>query len=210
MQITVFGASGKVGHLVVEEAHRRGHTVVAFIHNRNLFVPNNRLIIVKGDIHNAADVEKALNNSEAAISCLGSWGTKSHDVVSTAVRALIPAMEQQGIKRIITLTGAGAKLNLDKPAGPGHRLFMSLISPLPAGKVFRDGEEHMRLLAASGLDWTIIRSPVMNNIGGAGYTLSTKVGSPLATVSRQSVATAILDQLENTDTIHAAPIIHRR
>lgn len=209
MQVTIFGASGKVGSLAVEEALRRGYTVVAFIHNRELFVPNNRLITKKGDIYNADDIAAALKGSDAVISCLGSWGTQRRNVLTTAMQTIIPAMEQQNISRIVTLTGSGANQPGHK-AGRGYEAMMKLLSPLPAGKVFKDGEEHMRMLAQSSLAWTTVRSPIMNNFGGKKYKLSLKPGLPISTISRQAVANSLLDQLDATDFVRQAPIIHRQ
>jgi putative NADH-flavin reductase len=208
MQITVFGASGKVGTLVVEEALRRGFTVTAFIHRRNLFAPSGNLAIVQGDIYNSTDVAKALRGSQAVVSCLGSWGTPKKNVLASAVQAIIPAMHEHKIQRIITLTGSSA---LEPGASPQltHRLLLRLLAPFPAGKVFYDGEEHMRLLAQSGLDWTTVRSPVMNNIGKA-YTLNLRPANPWETITRTSVAKALLDQIQSSDFRAAAPVIHRK
>ena len=205
MQITVFGAAGKVGTLVVEDALRRGYTVVAFVHNHSLFSPSGKLIIVHGDVYKATDVADALQGSQAVISCLGSWGTPKRNVLTTAMEALIPAMEQAGISRIISLTGSGAAA----PGEKGQEWLLKLLSPFPAGKVFRDGQDHMRMLADSDLQWTTLRSPVMTGFGKPGYQLKPKAGGPLATVRRSAVATALLDQLDATNFIRTAPVLYR-
>lgn len=209
MQITVFGASGKVGSLVVEELLKRGHTVVAFVHSHDLFSPSGKLIIVKGDVYKSSDVAGALRGSDAVISCLGSWGSSKRDVVSAAMKSLIPAMDSAGIQRIVTLTGSGAKApgQVDSFA---HSAVMALSKPFPAGKVFEDGEKHMELLASSDLDWTTLRSPVMTNGGHKGYSLNTNMGGPLETISRIGVANALIDQLESKQFLHKAPILHRK
>ncbi len=209
MQITVFGASGKVGSLVVESALRRGYTVVAFVHRTNLFSPSGELIVVRGDVYNKNDVASALRGSDAVISCLGSWGTPKKDVLTVAMRAIIPAMEASGMPRIITLTGSGAKAPGEHETS-SHRLVMVLVKPFPAHKVFLDGERHMELLAASGLSWTTVRSPVMTSFGREGYRLDLKTQSPLATAHRTAVANALLDQLDSTEFLCHAPFIHRR
>lgn len=207
MQITVFGASGKVGSLVVEEALRRGYSVVAFVHHHNLFSPSGKLIIVEGDVYNSEQVSTALKGSDAVISCLGSWGTPKKDVLTAAMRSIVPAMQVRDIQRIVTVTGSGANI-------PGQRasiVHKSLLR-LPiygAGKVFSDGEAHMRLLADSSLKWTTLRSPVMTNGGRKGYYLNMSAGSVLGTISRSAVATALLDQLERDDYLCASPVIHR-
>jgi len=207
MQITVFGASGKVGSLVVEEALRRGLSVVAFVHSHDLFVPNNRLRVIKGDIYSAKDAAGALEGSNAVISCLGSWGTKKRNVLTAAMRNIIPVMTEQKIDRIITLTGSGAGAP-DHTASSLHRLFMRATASFPAGKVFRDGEEHMKLLAASQLDWTTLRSPIMTAGRATAYMLSMDAGSAL--IRRATVARALVDQLADTAYLRQAPIITRK
>ena len=207
MQITIFGASGKVGSLVVEEALRRGHTVIAFTHSRDLFVPSNKMGVIKGDIHRAEDVQKALKSSDAVISTLGSWHSKSKDILSSAMKTIIPAMEAAGITRIVTLTGAGAFDEKDNPPA-GQKIAHAVLGSF-AGKILQDGEQHMRLLRASNLDWTVIRSPVMSSFGGEHYKLSSKLPKLFDLVPRKAVATALLDQLQSPEHVRDAPVIYR-
>ncbi|MBC7582106.1 NAD(P)H-binding protein [Aeromicrobium sp.] len=204
MQITIFGASGSVGRLVVSEALKRGYDVVAFVHNHNPFEELNHLTIVKGDIANSGDITKALLGSEAVISCLGSWGQPGRNVLTTAMTAIIPAMKAQKITRIITLTGSGA-MAPDVTEGLGHKLFMKAMAPFPAGKVFHDGEQHMKLLAVSSLDWTSLRSPIMKSKGTSAYQLTSKASN--ARLPRSAVVAALIDQLTLTEYIYQAPII---
>ena len=208
MQITVFGASGKVGGRVVELALERGYTVIAFVHSHDPFVGTPNLIVKKGNIYRGEDIEDAIKGSEAVVSCLGSWGTKKRNVLTSAMKNIIPTMQNQKIARIVTLTGSGANAP-DHKAGVIYKLMMKLLAPFPAGKVFSDGEQHMRLLAETDLQWTTLRSPVMNNFGKKDYRLSLKAGLPLATINREAVATAMLDELEKADFAQQAPIIHR-
>ncbi len=207
MQITVFGASGKVGRLVVAEALKRRYDVVAFVHKHNPLVENEHLTVQTGDVARTADVMRALQGSEAVISCLGSWGQPGRNVQVTAMDVIIPAMEAQGPTRIITLTGSGA-LPPDVVPSLGNKLFMKLLSPFPAGKVFHDGEQHMKLLAASSLDWTSLRSPIMKNDGDSGYTLDEKPASAFGRVPRSAVVMALVDQLDSQQFLQRAPVIN--
>ncbi len=212
MQITIFGASGKVGRLVVAEALRRGYNVRAVVHRDNVLSPNTHLTIVEADVYNADDIAMALQDSEAVISCLGSWGRKTaagnRNVLTAAMKLIIPAMKNAKIRRIVTLTGSGAA---DPNVRPGlvHTLVMKVLQPFPAGRVFKDGELHMQLLKNSDLDWTTVRSPVMSDRGGPRYKLSMKASLHFITASRSSVATSMLDQLESTEWLRRAPIITR-
>lgn len=205
MTITVFGASGKVGRLVVAEALRRGISVRAFVHRANPFEPAANLTIIQGDIYSSKDVERALDGADAVVSCLGSWGTPKRNVLTTAMSAIIPAMHAHKIIRIVTLTGSGA-IAPDKKPGLLHRLFMKSIAWTPAGKVFADGEQHMRLLLASDLEWTTIRSPVMKNGKRAAYRLVRDGSSAVPRINRAAVVAAMLDQLQGDDWLRQAPV----
>ena len=209
MQITVFGASGKVGVRVVELALKKGYSVVALVHRHNPFqntIPN--LTVRQGDIRNPQDVEDALRGSRAVVSTLGSWHSKHKDILTTAMRVIVPEMKTFGIRRIVTLTGADALAPGEKPSGT-HKLTHVLLG-IGAGKVLGDGEAHMRVLNESGLVWTTVRSPVMNNFGAHEYRLGMHPVSLRATIRRQAVAQALVDQIRRPEFIGKAPIISRK
>ena len=209
MQITVFGASGKVGVRVVELALKRGYRVVAFVHRRDPFQGTPNLIIKRGNIRNPQAVEEALKGSKVVISTLGSWHGKHQDILTTAMRVIIPEMEILGIRRIVTLTGADA-LAPGETANGTHKLTHILLG-IAAGKVLGDGEAHMRVLAESKLAWTTLRSPVMNNFGAHDtYRLGLEPLPLHATIRRQMVAKAIVDQIRRPEFVRKAPIISRK
>lgn len=207
MRVTVFGASGKVGSLVVQEALARGHEVVAFTHSKDLS-PAAGLRVVKGDIYDAESATGAIKGSDAVISALGSWGTPKKDVLSAAIANIIPAMEKAGIKRIVSLTGSGANAPDDKfdPINAvGHMAF-----GLVASKVLHDSEKHIEMLAESSLDWTVLRSPPMNSRGNPRtYSVGQKRPLPIVTINRRAVAKCLVDLVESTRYARQAPFIKR-
>ena len=206
MIVTVFGASGKVGRLVVGEALARGHTVRAFVHRTNGLAPHPLLTIEQGDIYDVSAVSQAVHGSEAVISTLGSWGSRNKDVVSTAIRHIIPAMNAAGIDRIISLTGADS-YDVTDTLTFSRRCWHSF-ARLVAGKILADGEEHIRLLRASALDWTVIRSPAMTNSARIFYTLSMRPVVVWKAVPRRAISKAIVDQLDGASYSNASPFIH--
>lgn len=205
--VTVYGANGKVGSLVVQALLERGHSVTAFVHRSNGLVASAKLRIVEGDIHDAAAVDSALEGSDAVISALGSWGTSMKDILSSGMSGIIPAMQRRGIKRIISVTGAEARAHGDT-LSLLHRL-AHLGANLIARKILVDGEAHIRQLEASDLDWTVIRSPVMNGKGSSRYHLTTKRPFPWQTINRQAVADAMVQQLNDSHYAKSAPFITR-
>lgn len=207
MQITVFGANGRVGRLVVKEALRRGHIVLAFVHGDSLLPARSSLTVLQGDIYDQEAVNRALSGSQVVISCLGSWHTPNKDILSSGMKHIIPAMQASGIRRIVSLTGADARDEYDKP-DLIHRcahLALRVIAP----RILKDGEEHIRLLRQSDTDWTVVRSPVMNNFGKDTYRFSLGLAPVWTTINRAGVAKAMVNLVEAGQFIKAAPVILR-
>lgn len=205
MQITVFGASGKVGRLVVEELLARHNTVVAFVHNSTPFMANDKLKVITGSVYDTATVAAAIAGSDAVISALGSWGTPSKDVLSVAMTNIIPVMHACGVKRIVSLTGHDARVVGDS-IGLAHRLSHVLLGVV-AGKILYDGENHIRLLAQTSLEWTVLRSPIMTAQNNKTYGLGAYRPLPWATIPRLAVAKAVADQIGTTDYLQQSPFI---
>jgi putative NADH-flavin reductase len=209
MKVVVFGASGKVGRQVVQGLLDEGNHVTAFVHSSSPFAANAQLSIAKGDIYDDADVAQAVRGADVVVSALGSWGTKRKDVVSSGMRAIVAAMHAAGVKRVVSLTGSDALAAGDSKtllSRASHRL----ITLSPARRILRDGEEHIRLLEQSGLDWTVVRSPVMNERGNPErFILGRRRPKPWATVNRRSVALAMVRLVSEPGYARQAPFITR-
>jgi putative NADH-flavin reductase len=209
MQVTVIGASGKVGRRVVGLLLRQGYSVVATVHRHNPFDERPNLSVIHLDIKDPSALAKALAGSQAVIITLGSWHTKTKDIVSSGTKAIIPAMEKAGISRLISVTGAGALSSKDTPTAV-DRVIHRLLG-FAAGKILRDGEEHMRLLEASNLNWTVVRAPVMTRSRRTSYRLDLeKLAPPWATIPRAAVIACIIDQVKDTRYFKQAPVIRRK
>lgn len=207
MKIVVFGANGKVGRVVVEKLLERGHSVSAFVHGEHDFVKNAQLKIVKGDIYDPKDAGKAIAGNEIVISTLGSWGTPKKDILSVGMSHIIDSAKANVIKRVISLTGADARMYGDKK-DVVHRVMYGFIS-LAADKILRDGESHIEQLRTSGLDWVVIRSPVMNETGDQNYQLSDTRPKPWQTIHRHAVAESIVSQIDDYSWSQKSPFITR-
>lgn len=207
MKVLVLGANGRVGSLVVSELLAAGYQVKGFVHSDSHFEASDSLEIIQGDIYNQNDISQAIIGCDAVVSTLGSWGTKNKDILTQAMMGLVPAMREAGIRRIVSLTGASAFDTADTPSVIDKltRRMLMVVAP----KILHDGEEHMRILRQSGLDWTVLRSPVMRESGGRGFRLTFKFPSLVASINRHDVATAMKEILDTNSYIQAAPFIHR-
>lgn len=206
MNITIFGASGRVGRITTQLAIERGHKVVAFTHSDNA-IESAAVSAIKGDIHNAEDVLRALKNCDAVISTLGSWGTSQKDILSSATRHAIPELERRRL-RFVTLTG-----NIASPASEKKTLGLK-VARLGAGifasKIIQDADDHLHMLEKSRVAWTSVRSPVMTNEPYSTYSLISKTPLSNLIISRKAVATALLDLVESQAWIGQAPTIVKR
>lgn len=206
-RIVVFGANGRVGRLVVGLLLEKGYAVTAFVHRDDGSFDTNQVSIVQGDVYDVNSVEKAIAEADAAISTLGSWGTPKKDIVSSGMKAIIPLMQKYHMKRIISLTGADARASGDELSLIHRATYLA--ASLGAGKILKDGEDHIALLEESSLDWTVIRSPVMTETGSTTYVLNTSRCLPWQTIHRHAVAQAIVDQLDDMSYIGKSPFINR-
>ena len=208
MKAVVFGASGRVGSQVVNLLLECGDNVVAVVHSRNLFEPNPNLTVVALDVHDQVKVTEVISGSQVILSCLSNWGSEQGDVLTAAMRAIVPAMKTVGVRRIISLTGNAAFTPDDKPTAlqKANRAMLAKLAP----KVLADGEAHMPVLRASGLDWTVLRSPVMNELGKHTYRLSSALSGATATIHRHAVAQAMVDQIDDAQWLQKTPVIWRR
>lgn len=207
MQITVFGAGGKVGSRVVRLALAAGYDVVAFVHTAAPFLERKGVKIIRGDVNLPEDVRLALVGSDAVVSALASWHTEAKDIQSAGMLNIVTAMKTIGIKRIISVTGTDARFKGDQPklANKVSRYILGII----ANKVIVDGENHMKILDASGLDWTVLRSPVMVQSGPATYHLQLGITPPWLTIPYDAVAHALVNEVEDKYHFHQAPFITR-
>jgi putative NADH-flavin reductase len=208
MQVLVFGANGRVGSKIVAQLLTEGHDVTAFVHGPSRLPNHDSLSVTQGDIRDSEVVSQAMEGKDVVISALGSWGTKSKDILTSGMQTIIPAMEQAGVKRIVSLTGSGAFDVTDKR--PLVDRLSRLMLMVAARKVFKDGEQHIALLRASKLDWTVVRSPVMHQeISTKQYILGDKPPTPWATIPRDDVVDAMVMLAKNNEFVGQAPFIIR-
>lgn len=205
MKILVLGANGKVGSRVAHELIARGHSVVAAIHNSKDNVPP-EATLVSLDVTNSTAIIAALNGVDAVVCALSSWGSPDNYVLSSAMEAVIPAMQQAGVKRIVSVSGDVARLP-GESSGLLTKAF-HLLAFGPVRKVVEDSEKHLRMLYKSDLDWTVLRPTTMTSSENTKYKLvQTHPFSPV--ISRAAVVDCIVDLIETGGHIHKAPFITR-
>ena len=176
MQLTVFGASGGTGVEVVRQALAAGHQVTAVVRDpARLSVPAHaRLDVVTADLFDPALIAPAISGSEVVISALGPRGRGPTTICRDGTRSIMDAMRSAGVRRLVVVSNSGMHT-----AGDGwftRRVFKPILI-----RILRDGYDDMRVMeervAASGLDWTIVRPPRLTGWPHSGKIASSTNGN---------------------------------
>src|SRR5689334_10714563 len=101
MKLAIFGAAGRTGILLVQQALEEGHEVVALVRTPSkLSIGNQRLTVVQGDVTQLADVERVVQGVDAVLSVLGHVKGSEPDILTHAIRNIITAMDKYHVKRL--------------------------------------------------------------------------------------------------------------
>jgi putative NADH-flavin reductase len=116
MKIVIFGASGRTGTKVVEQALDAGHIVTAFLRTpAKITIQHPGLTLFQGDVMDAAAVEKAVAGQDVVISVLHTTRPPVPGMMETAAKNIVAAMQKHDIHRIISTTGAAVPQPEDQP-----------------------------------------------------------------------------------------------
>lgn len=211
MKLSVIGASRGIGRKVVDEALERGHEVVAMARSAtSLGIEHAAFTAIDGDATNATDVARAIEGADAVILTLGvpkdARVLKATTLFSDATRTLIAAMDEAGIKRLLTVTGFGAGDSKDKLSTPERMTQKAFL-----GRAYADKDVQEQLIRDSDLDWTIARPGILsdNRKSNAYKVLVEKDTWRNGLINRSDVADFLVSAAEAASHIHQTPALQR-
>jgi len=167
MKISVLGATGRTGQVIVEQALAAGHDVTALVRRpEGLSVTGEKLTVLVGDARDPAMIEQLVAGQDAVICSLGipaSGRTRDEinddvraDVCTVSTRLLFEAMPQLGVKRIVLMSTHGAGGSQD---GSPYVLWLR---DLVKNRVLdKDDMEAFIAQSDAPIDWTVIRNPAI-------------------------------------------------
>ncbi len=205
MKVVIFGSSGGTGRLLVEQALDQGHQVTAQARTPEKLVglEHPGLSIARGDVLEAADVERAVAGQDAVLCAIGA-GAGRTTLREDGTRNIVAAMDEAGVSRLVCLSSLGvgdSRANLS---------FFTryVVVAIFLRHAFTDHERQEAVVRGSSLDWTIVRPPHLRDGPRTG---SYRHGFPpgdhdiKGRISRADVADFMLKQLTDDTYIRRAP-----
>ncbi len=200
MKIAIIGANGKIGSRITLEALNRGHTITGIARNPPSGDVTENLKWIRADVLDTVALAEAVKGHDAIVSAFGiEWGKpETYSLFSDVARSLILAAKQAGVKRLITVGGAGSL-----EVAPGLQLVDTAEFPVgwKAGadeqrkslEIFREENE---------LDWTFFSPAIMIEPGARTGKFRLGKDNPVFNINGKSdisyddYAVALIDELE--------------
>jgi putative NADH-flavin reductase len=197
MKIIVFGATGGTGKLIVSQALAKGHSVTAFVRNPEGLTPDPHLRVIQGDLFDLATVVDAVRGHRAVLSALGARSRQKADILANALPVMLEAMRQEYVTRLIVLGASGVQRDHGKYQNALTNMAIWVAKNTVLKHPFVDQAALERLLAASDVDYTIVRAPRLLDgpFTGTYRVLPDALPPGALSISRADVADFMLQQL---------------
>ncbi len=206
-KVAVIGATGFVGTQVVKELSNRGYQVEAIVRDASKVEQNEKITAKSVDVNKTDELSEALKGNDAVISAFNAGWTNPNlydDFLNGSVN-IEKAVEQSGVKRFITVGGAGSlyidgKQLVDGPDFPAEIK--------PGATAARDYLNKIK--ENETLDWTFFSPAIEMHQGTAGVRTGkyrTGLESPVfdengrSVLSVEDVAVVLVDELEQNNHI---------
>ena len=203
-KVAVIGATGFVGTQVVKELANRGYSVNALARNTSKIEESENIKAVTVDVYNTSELSEILKGNDAVISAFNPGWTNPNifeDFLKGA-ESIEKAVEESGVKRFITVGGAGSLYIAEN---------LQLIDTPEFPAEIKPGAEAARqyleiIKKNENLDWTFFSPAIEMHQGTAGVrkgTYRTALENPVfdengrSVLSVEDVAVALVDELEN-------------
>jgi nucleoside-diphosphate-sugar epimerase len=213
MKVAVFGATGGIGRLVVDELLASGHSVKAYIRQPSKAPAswNGRNVDIHiGELHESSKVEAAVADVNAVVSALGpsmDKGAQGFPLID-GTRNILQAMRRYNVRRFIGHATPSFKDPSEKLTWDSRLIGFLGRTLFPRGYKELLGMCEL-IVGEPDLDWTIIRFIAPNDKPKTG---EWKIGffgkdSIRWAATRGDIAALTAKQVESRDYIRRAPVI---
>jgi nucleoside-diphosphate-sugar epimerase len=211
MNVTVFGATGAIGSLTVNELLANGHTVNAYARNPNK-VPSgwaDRVRVIIGELSDADAIDQAVAGADVVVNALGpSLDRKATEMpLIEGTRHILDAMKRHGITRYI---GHATPSILDPQEKPTLQTkLVGFMGRTGLPRAYQELIGITDLIRNAGVNWTIVRFTAPNNKPNngklrVGFYGTDRIGFA---VSRADIAAFTAAQVDDDSYLNRAPAI---
>jgi putative NADH-flavin reductase len=209
MKIVVFGASGKTGLLLVEQALEAGHEVKAYVRTPgSIKTEHPNLEVVAGNLNEKEKLKKAIAGADACISTLGGGSLTKHSfAIMVGIDNIVSIMEEEGVKRFIYMSSIGVGASRFFMPQPARFLIVDLLLRVPMA----DHNTNEQRIAGSSLQWTIVRPGGLTDgakTGNLKYGSETPKLKGSSSISRSNVAAFLLFLIDNDEFLNKNVWLH--
>ncbi|MEO7215244.1 NAD(P)H-binding protein [Mucilaginibacter sp.] len=208
IKVAVIGGTGKAGKYLVKQLTAQ-NIPVKFLHRKpeNLQIDNPLIELIKGDARDYNALLNLMASCNAVISTVGQ-PTGEPPVFSDVTTKILKAMGELNIRRYISTTG----LNVDTPfdnKGPKTKFGTEwMYQNYP--KTTTDKQVEYEVLAASQLDWTLVRLPMIQQTDDLPEVVTSLLDCPGDFISASSLGKWMIAQLSSDEFVRKAPFIANR
>jgi len=200
MNVLVFGATGKTGTLVVERALAQGHALTVLVRDPLKFkIPNVR--VITGNATNPSDVLAAMHGQQAVIETIGGttpW--KSVTLETDAIHAIIQAMQEESVRRLISVSMMG--IGSSRAQSPFW--YRSLLMPTFLHGSTQDKTHKEAAITADHVDYVIVRPPILKDTPATGNIRILAPNVKGHAITRADLANFLVDQLHTDANLNRA------
>ncbi len=189
MNVTILAANGQIARLVedrlLNEEKFKNVNLTLMLRRANRLArlaKNSRVTLVEGDVTNPADIIKATKDADLV------WlAVVDHDDTNRPTKGILAAAKKNSFTRIVETSLLGLYNEVPGEFGRWNREYCFDGEPTGTAPVLAD-----QMLVESGLDYTTLRLPWLNDRPEVKYTLTHRHDKFIGvSASRQSIADVV-------------------
>lgn len=216
MKLAILGSTGFVGTVLIPKALAQGHQIKALVRSpEKLGSLKDKVEVIQGDMFDPAILASLVSGVDAVISVAGprsAWmeGKFDAEYHASYIKLLVDGMKNAKVDRLITITGLVAKV-------PGQRLGFKqslmrfLLGNFVMPDVIKSKDIELKIIAESGLNWTVLRPPLMTTGKATGNVAASEKDIPqLSKIDVDDITDFILSLLITHEWDDKAPIVSSR
>jgi putative NADH-flavin reductase len=162
-----------------------------------------------GDVLDPGAVGRTVAGSAAVLALFGHVKGSPPTLQTDGTGTIVEAMKRHDVHRIVSLSGGALRDETGDQPKLADKLIVSAMKRL-APQVLADARGHLDVLKASGLEWTVVRAPRVQDTPATGSYRVGHVGVGTSTsISRADLADFILSQVDDRRYIHQMPFVSR-